>query len=537
MMNTEKRRSIAVFVLVGIVLAVFNSCTMDTSTHSSSSESGTPKGNPSSGSSSSSGGAAISFKASIGALWEYNSSAKIYYIIGLYYCGSPADTTYESMAIFVPAAYMNATANSDGTTYTCTINSSGTQGSYTAATAPIVMPVDTAGYSAQAALTSYSCAAATYTDKGFIYLYAGCRGRTHGAPTGVTDLKAAVRYYRYLQTSQTDSLPGDADRIFAFGHSGGGAQSAVFGSSGDSSLYTPYLTAIGAVTDSGYSDAICGAMCWCPITNLDQADGAYEWNMGLTRSSLSSADASISKGLASSFAAYINAVGFSDSSYNSGAALTLTETSDGYYQAGTYYDYVLSVINTSISNYNSDNSASVSSESSVAAFASSYKNAAKGLGAFDDYDGKSTAENTLMGIVGTAGHFDTKLQPLVDSYASSYSNSFTSDLAATDSVGTSVTTRLMMYTPLYYLVDNSTYYGGYGTSTPARYWRIRTGIDQTDTSLCTEVDLYLALKKLAAAGKISSVDFATVWGQGHTQAERTGSAATNFISWVEDCCE
>jgi hypothetical protein len=27
-------------------------------------------------------------------------------------------------------------------------------------------------------------------------------------------------------------------------------------------------------------------------------------------------------------------------------------------------------------------------------------------------------------------------------------------------------------------------------------------------------------------------DFATVWGQGHTKAERTGDATSNFIEWV-----
>ena len=35
--------------------------------------------------------------------------------------------------------------------------------------------------------------------------------------------------------------------------------------------------------------------------------------------------------------------------------------------------------------------------------------------------------------------------------------------------------------------------------------------------------------------RVESVDFATVWGQGHTQAERTGSATENFIAWIEGC--
>lgn len=86
-----------------------------------------------------------------------------------------------------------------------------------------------------------------------------------------------------------------------------------------------------------------------------------------------------------------------------------------------------------------------------------------------------------------------------------------------------------MYTPLYYLLESQ---DGYGTSTVAKYWRIRTGIEQGDTSLSTEMNLALALENYEG---VESVDFETVWGQGHTQAERTGNASDNFIPWVEEC--
>ena len=123
--------------------------------------------------------------------WQYNSDDDVYYQIGIPYCENPADTTYETLAIFVPGAYMNAEDNGDGT-YTCEINTSKKVGNYTAETAPIVMPINTPGYSAMAALTSYS-SFAEYTGAGFVYVHAGCRGRDGGAPAGVTDLKAAVR--------------------------------------------------------------------------------------------------------------------------------------------------------------------------------------------------------------------------------------------------------------------------------------------------------------------------------------------------------
>ena len=37
--------------------------------------------------------------------------------------------------------------------------------------------------------------------------------------------------------------------------------------------------------------------------------------------------------------------------------------------------------------------------------------------------------------------------------------------------------------------------------------------------------------------QVEDVDFATVWGQGHTMAERTGSSTENFIAWVNGCCK
>lgn len=112
---------------------------------------------------------------------------------------------------------MDGTDNGDGT-YTCTVSVQGEQNGYTAATAPIVMPVETPGYAAMAAPSGYVSGASAYTDAGFVYLYAGCRGRDAGAPAGVTALKAAVRFYRSVE----ELLPGDTERIFTFGMSGGG---------------------------------------------------------------------------------------------------------------------------------------------------------------------------------------------------------------------------------------------------------------------------------------------------------------------------
>ncbi|MCB6367514.1 esterase, partial [Intestinibacillus massiliensis] len=162
---------------------------------------------------------------------------------------------------------------------------------------------------------------------------------------GVTDLKAAVRYYRY----NNDSLPGDTDRIFTFGHSGGGAQSALMGATGDSELYNEYLVSIGAAMfdedGNSLSDAICGAMCWCPITSLDYADAAYEWNMGQYSTEGTRAEntwtSALSQDLAESYAAYINDLQLAD---EEGEILKLEKSADGIYTSGSYYNYLLSVV-------------------------------------------------------------------------------------------------------------------------------------------------------------------------------------------------
>ncbi|MCR5820863.1 MAG: hypothetical protein K6F94_07985 [Bacteroidaceae bacterium] len=466
--------------------------------------------------------------------WKYDSSSDSYYVTGVVYCDNPADESYEQMGIYVPGAYMNATSNGDGT-YSCSVNISGQKNGFTATSAPIVIPVNTAGYKAMSPPTGYTSKAKSYTDRGFIYLFAGCRGKESAAPSAVTDLKSAIMYFRFL--SAKGLVPGDSGRIFSFGHSGGGAQSAILGACGNSSLYDIYLSALGAKTD--FRDDICGSMCWCPITNLDLGSEGYEWNMGLTRSDLSDTDKSISKALAAAFATYINALGLKHPS--TGESLTLNSTADGYYQSGPYYEYVMEVINDAITRYNKYNNANVqtygtSDASALYSFASAYKNATKGLGAFDNYSkSRTSAGNMLFDPDGEWAHFDKYLAEIVATYAPSYKSDFDADLAKTDKYGNDVDTRVAMYTPMYYLLDNSKYYagGGRGSSDVAPHWRIRTGIKQGDTSLCTEINLALALR----AYGIEDVDFETIWGEGHTQAEDSGDATENFIEWVERCCE
>lgn len=491
--------------------------------------------------------------------WKYNKKHDVYYQLGITYCANPADEDYEKLAVFVPGKFMKGKKN-DGGTYSCEIDPSAKVGGFTAATAPIVMPVDAPGYSSQQALTEYT-KVKKYTDAGFVYVHAGCRGRDKGAPLAVTDLKAAVRYLRY----SADQIPGDEESIFMFGMGGGGALAAVMGASGDSSMYDPYLALIGAVSET--SDVICGAMCWSPVTDYDTANGAYEWMMGSTRSGLTEEEHKISDELAANFADYMNTAGLTS---DEGRLLTLRESEEGIYQSGTYYDYMKSVVEKALNRFLKDTKFPYKAKGTtegglkltgsydtpadyvkklnskgkwlkynakknkvtvrdLAGFVKVFKPATRGLAAFDNLEGTEN-ENILFGYGdGEVSHFDPYLAEILNNINSKYAGAYVRDLSKTDSIGNSVDYRVEMYTPMYFLLRSQS---GYQKSTVAYYWRIRSGIEQTDCALCTEVNLALALQNYS---DVRSVDFATVWGKGHVKAERSGKSADNFIKWVGKC--
>ena len=601
--------------------------------------------------------------------WHLDADNGVWWQAGVTYCANPATLDYETLGIYVPQAYMTGTANADGETYTCALDAAGQAGSYTCATAPVVIPVNTAGYSAQPAPTSYSYdSLASYIEAGLVYVYPGCRGRANGyaddgslefaggAPWGATDLKAAVRFLRYNR----GSVPGNVDAVFTFGHSGGGAQSALMGATGDAEAFRPYLESIGAAMQDAdgndISDAVTGAMCWCPITCLDEADAAYEWMMGQFAASSTREEgtwtAALSSDLARSYPEYVNEAGFVDADGN---ALRLEESGEGVYLAGSYYDCLLDLVNRSLNNFladtafpytpssqtmadggfggglgggmpggegapagapgdgnapdgnapdgqggpgaggkapdggtpadggapegapeggmpagsgaeGEDSAESVTYETAadyiaslnadeewvaydeasntasitdLGAFVRNCKPATKSVGAFDSPD-RAQAENDLFGTgEQDAAHFDSTLAGLLADHADEYAacsdwdaslpQTYADDLSLVDDEGADTAQRVVTYNPLSYLLES---YSLAGTSQVAPHWRIRTGIAQGDTALTCEMNLALALQANSA---VEDVDFETVWGQGHTTAERTGSSDANFIAWVGEC--
>jgi len=141
---------------------------------------------------------------------------------------------------------------------------------------------------------------------GYVVVSPGCRGRDNKAadgtyygkaPAAIVDLKAAVRYIRHNK----GVMPGNPDWIVSTGTSAGGALSALLGAAGNSSLYDAYLKEIGAAAGA---DNIYAGACFCPITDLEHADGAYEWMYGAAPIQSGPVDQELSKQLKALFAAY-----------------------------------------------------------------------------------------------------------------------------------------------------------------------------------------------------------------------------------------
>ena len=186
------------------------------------------------------------------------------------YCENPKDADMQRLSIFV---------NED-------MAEGKTVGGYTLANAPIFMPNTVGGYMpgpieepGENPIRHETNASFFALLRGYVVVSPGIRGRgmknaagefIGTAPAHIVDYKAAVRYLK----ANRGRIPGDPDRIISNGTSAGGALSSLLGASGNHPDFVPYLAEIGA---ADADDSIFAASCYCPITNLDHADMAYEW--------------------------------------------------------------------------------------------------------------------------------------------------------------------------------------------------------------------------------------------------------------------
>ncbi|MBQ6296082.1 MAG: alpha/beta hydrolase [Selenomonadaceae bacterium] len=186
------------------------------------------------------------------------------------YVTEPA-SEIQKLSVYVPAEYLRG----------------GKINGYTAKTAPIFLPNGVGGYMPGKILepvendkmSGGANASLVALSRGLVVISPAIRGRTttmNGvyvgkAPAFIVDYKAAVRWIRFNRAT----LPaGDVEKIISNGTSAGGALSALLGATGNAPEYKTYLDELGSADER---DDIFASSDYCPITNLENADSAYEW--------------------------------------------------------------------------------------------------------------------------------------------------------------------------------------------------------------------------------------------------------------------
>ena len=279
--------------------------------------------------------------------WFFDEKYNCWCLEDVLYTQKPTTPKFQRLSIFVPAPYMSAPG---------VIDESGTMGKWTAATAPVVFVNNAAGYLQMPHLwlESPQCTGLDFLSKGQVYVTCGCRGRDSKDPQGrscgkspitLVDLKMAIRFLRHNRAC----IPGDLNKIVSVGTSAGGAMSALLSVTGNSPLYNSYLEEAGAFLEER-DDVFAGQM-YCPITNLEHADAAYEWIFRADPENefspagpagrMGPFDEALSKKLSDSFIRYFNDLKLPHPV--TGELLTIGE--DG--RSGSGYQYLMSLLNRS----------------------------------------------------------------------------------------------------------------------------------------------------------------------------------------------
>ncbi|MFD5626516.1 subtype B tannase [Streptomyces sp. NPDC127072] len=346
---------------------------------------------------------------------------------------------------------------------------------------------------------------------GYVVVEPGARGRTlkdsdgtyYGtAPAAIVDLKAAVRYVR----ANKGVIPGDTDRIVSTGTSAGGALSALLGASGDSPIYAEYLKELGA---ADASDAIFATGAWCPITDLEHADGAYEFNWGTnTLSTGKQVDQTVSKALQSQFAEYQASLKLRG--LNRFGSLTARNYDD--YMVETYLQpsatrYLTDLSDSARATYLAANTFITWSGGKAtftwADFLTHVGARKKGTPAFDAFD-LSAGENNEFGKDTTeARHFT----------AYSLKNDTTG--VTGKRLDSDIPEKLDLMNPMYHFAEKNP-----GRS---KHWWIRLGTKDSDTSLTVSANLAAAADNLG-----DDVNHLYYWDEGHGSNIDPG----DFLAWV-----
>ena len=430
------------------------------------------------------------------------------------YVANPIDIDQQYMNIYVPEEYFN----------------NGTVNGYNTQTAPIFMPNAVGGYMPSQAMTpkveNGKPNSVLYAlSRGYVVASPATRGRTNKASDGnfigkapavIVDLQAATAYLH----ANDSTMPGNANRIITNGTSAGGAVSLLQGATGNNSDFQPYLQALGAATAATNVYAVSA---YAPITNLDAADMAYEWsykgitsfnkvtmgqgelpqaNVGgntappqrtMQRVNLNADDVAYSNLLSEHFPEYVNNLQLHDSM---GRVLKLDKNGNG-----TFKNYVKAFIidaankaqakGTDLSKHTylvRDNKTGAIKDINWEAY-NQFVSRSKAPGAFDSRSNDS-GENNLFGTSATDNNHFTITAALHDT-------------TPNQDVYVENAKIVTMMNPMNYL--------GSPAATNARYYRIRYGTADSNTSVAIPLIVGTRAQNLGY-----NVDMATPFGVDHS---------------------
>ncbi len=439
--------------------------------------------------------------------------------------GGAVTYDYETMNIYIPS---NATADSP---VILQISNSGWM--------PSKVPAVIANGASYASAANQTGAA---FKAGYVIAAAGTRSRSlqdmdgayvGHAPAVVVDTKAAIRYLRH----NDPAMLGTTERLFITGTSGGGGLSVAISASGNSPAYFPYLNAIGAA-GVGYDaasgkyastlrDDVFGTVAYCPITDLNNADAAYEWTYNNTRKELgiySEDQMAASEWLMDDYVPYFNKLGLRDQNRKRLVADNLDEAitkivekeiEEAYVEVGP--TQMAADINALAYKDNSWYSVDANGKATLDYDKYLYfvvqNKALKTPPAFDNYKSVLQGQMNESNLAGTSTQEYSPFSEWAWEHNGAAGDGVGSDdvglpwdaYVQTDA-GKAVVQQMDMVDPMPYVLNAKN-----GDSAP--YWYYRHGMIDRDTSFAVEVGLYYAI---LTSRSVQNVNFELAWLKPHS---------------------
>jgi hypothetical protein len=413
------------------------------------------------------------------------------------YVATPVDIDYQSMNVRVP---INIDGNDVDTT-----------------NAPILFAFSAPGYKSAAVPAGGYPSVPTATTKntmlalaaGYVVVESGCRGSDNRwdngtyygkAPAAIVDLKAAVRYIRH----NDEIMPGNAKWIISTGFSGAGALSALLGASGNSHLYDAYLEELGAADED---DIIYASADFCPITDLEHADMAYEWEFKTSPFKGDLVNQELSQQLKNAFAEYQASLNLQDENCFG----NITADNYGQFLVKTYLipsasKYLHALTEVERSGYLANKTwIDWSDDSATFTFEDYAANVGRleDVPAFDAFSLDSRANKLFGNETTNARHF------------TNYSLRQTCGCPNAE-IDDDLKTVVNLMNPMYFISQDS-------CSGCADYWWIRHGTNDTNTALPVIINLATILEN-----KGKDVNVSLYWEAKHMANEDP----EDFIAWI-----